>query len=85
MTLEEELQKLIVEALQLDDVTPESIDLDGELFGSGLGLDSIDVLELATALERRYGVKLTQETPEVRAAFRSVNTLATFVRTHQKP
>lgn len=79
MTLVDELKHLIVDALQLDDVDPSTIEADGSLFGEGLGLDSIDVLELATAIERKYGVKFVQNSPDVREAFRSVNALATYV------
>jgi len=81
MTLEQELKHLIVEALQLEDVQPESIQTDGGLFGTGLGLDSIDVLELATAIERKYGVKFTQNSPEVHEAFQSVASLAKYIET----
>ncbi len=77
--LEEELKRLIVASLQLDDVKPEEIASEEPLFVKGLGLDSIDALELAGALERSYGVKITQESPEVRQAFASVRSLASFV------
>ncbi|MBK9071558.1 MAG: acyl carrier protein [Myxococcales bacterium] len=79
MTLEDELKHLIVEALQLEDVAPASIDVTGSLFGEGLGLDSIDVLELATAIERKYGVKFAQNSPEVKQAFASVAALAAYI------
>ena len=54
-----ELQHLIVESLALEDVQPEDIDPDEPLFGEGLGLDSIDALELGLALKKRFGVTLT--------------------------
>ena len=77
--LEEELKRLIVSALQLDDIKPEDIHSDEPLFAKGLGLDSIDALELAGALERAYSVKITQESPDVQQAFTSVRALAAFV------
>ncbi len=77
--LEEELKRLIVTALQLDETRPEDIASEDALFVDGLGLDSIDALELAGALERTYGVKITQESAEVRQAFASVRALASFV------
>lgn len=82
--LEDELKDLIVSALQLDDVQPQDIRSEEPLFVKGLGLDSIDALELAGSLERKYGVKITQESPEVREAFASVRALAAFVERSQK-
>ena len=58
-----ELQHLIVESLALEDVQPEDIDPDEPLFGEGLGLDSIDALELGLALKKRFGVTLTAKNP----------------------
>ena len=76
--LEREIKELIVEALSLD-VSPEDIETDAPLFGEGLGLDSIDALEIAVALEERYGVSLdTQE--DVKSRFSSVAALAELVR-----
>ena len=74
-----ELKKLIIDTLKLEDVTPEDIEDDGQLFGDGLGLDSIDALELVVALEKTYGVFIPDS--EVgKKVFRSVNTLAQFVK-----
>ena len=78
-TLEAEIKKLIVEALMLDDVAPEDIDTDGMLFVEGLGLDSIDALELAIAIDKTYGVKIRAEDESTRQIFRSVRTLAAHV------
>lgn len=77
--LEAELKELIVESLMLEDVTPASIDSDSALFGEGLGLDSIDVLELAMALHRRYGIKTKADDARNQEIFASVRSLATFV------
>jgi acyl carrier protein len=77
--LEAELKTVIVEALALEDIEPEEIERDAALFVEGLGLDSIDALELAMALEERFGVKIGED-PEVnRGIFASVASLAAFV------
>jgi acyl carrier protein len=77
--LEAELKTVIVEALALEDIEPEEIERDAALFVEGLGLDSIDALELAMALEERFGVKIGED-PEVnRGIFSSVASLAAFV------
>lgn len=68
----------MVEVLQLEDVDPESISDTDALFGSGLNLDSIDALELATAIARKYDVEVSQD-QETRDAFRSVQHLAEFI------
>lgn len=76
--LHQEIKQLIVEALQLEDVDPASISDTDALFGAGLNLDSIDALELATAISRKYDVKVSQD-QETRDAFRSVSHLAEFI------
>jgi acyl carrier protein len=76
--LHHELKLLIVEALQLEDVDPASISDTAPLFGAGLELDSIDALELATAIARKYDVEVNQD-QETRDAFRSVSHLAEFI------
>jgi acyl carrier protein len=81
--LEAELKKLIVEALVLEDISPEEIDTTAPLFVEGLGLDSIDALELAMALEERYGVKIEDDPDENRRIFASVRSLADFVTAQQ--
>ena len=78
--LEHEIKALIIEALNLEDMTPEEIETDAPLFGEGLGLDSIDALELGLAVKKRYGVNLSGETEEVRKHFSSVAALAAFIR-----
>jgi len=78
-TLERDLCGLIVEALMLDDVKPADIDPVAPLFGEGLGLDSIDALELAIAVDRKFGVKIKADDPNNREIFRNVRSLASFV------
>jgi acyl carrier protein len=77
-TLHQELKQLIVDALQLEDVDPATISDSDALFGAGLNLDSIDALELAMAVGRKYDVKVSQD-QDTRDAFRSVNHLAEFI------
>ena len=74
-----EMKKLIVEALMLTDVKAEEIDSAAPLFGAGLGLDSIDALELAIAIGKRYRVKFSADDNSNRDTFRSVQALAEFV------
>jgi acyl carrier protein len=78
--LEEQLKGLIVEALMLQDVKAEQIESDAPLFVEGLGLDSIDALELAMAVEHRWGVKFGADEEENRRTFASVRSLAAFIR-----
>jgi acyl carrier protein len=74
-----ELKAKIIESLKLQDITPEQIDDDAPLFGSGLGLDSIDALELVVMLEKNYGIVI-KDIEEGRPAFRSVRTLGEFIQ-----
>jgi len=76
---EQALKELIIEALNLEDLTPHDIDTEAPLFGDGLGLDSIDALELGVAVRRKYGVNLDVDTEEIRDHFASVASLARFV------
>jgi acyl carrier protein len=77
--IELELKKLVVETLALEDVAPEDIESGAPLFVEGLGLDSIDALELAMVLEERYGVVLGEDPDQNREIFRSIQSLAHFV------
>jgi acyl carrier protein len=77
-SLQQEIKELIVESLQLEGVDPATISDSDALFGSGLNLDSIDALELATALARKFDIKVNQD-QDTRDAFRSVNHLAAFI------
>jgi acyl carrier protein len=81
--LTQKLKKEIIEVLNLEDVKPEDIDTDAPLFGDGLGLDSIDALELIVLLEKNYGIKI-EDPKEGRKIFTSVRTMADFILVHQK-
>jgi acyl carrier protein len=74
-----EIKQLLIESLNLEDLTAEDIDPDAPLFGEGLGLDSIDALEIAVALQKRYGVVIESSSSDTRKHFRSVRALAEFV------
>jgi acyl carrier protein len=78
-TLEAEIKKMIVEALALEDITPDEIDTGAPLFVEGLGLDSIDALELAIAMEEQYGVTIEDDPEKNEQLFASVRSLAAFV------
>jgi acyl carrier protein len=77
--LEFDIKKLIVDALRLEDLRPEDIGSDEPLFGDGLGLDSIDGLELGMALRKTYGLKIETANEEVRRHFATVRSMASFV------
>ncbi len=83
-SLESRIKELIVSSLNLEDIKPEDIDTDAPLFGEGLGLDSIDALELGLAIKSEFGVALSGPTKEVREHFKSVAALAAFIRSQQK-
>ncbi|PRQ03695.1 acyl carrier protein [Enhygromyxa salina] len=77
--LERELKQLIVDALKLEDTAPEDIDSAEPLVGDGLGLDSIDILELAMAIHRRFGVKTGSDDDQNREVYNNVRSLAAFI------
>ncbi|KAA9131408.1 acyl carrier protein [Marinihelvus fidelis] len=77
--MEKELATLIVEVLNLEDVEASEIEPEEPLFGEGLGLDSIDALELALALSKTYGVEVKAEDEATREVFRDLRSLARFV------
>ncbi len=81
--LELEIKKLLIDALNLEDLTPSEIDPEDALFVNGLGLDSIDALELGLALQKRYGVSMSADSAETRAHFASIRSLAGFVSTRR--
>ena len=81
--LELEIKKLIISALQLEDLRVEDILSHEPLFGEGLGLDSIDALELGVALRKRFGLKIETVSDDLKQHFRNVQSLAAFVQARQ--
>ena len=84
LELEEELKRLIIDALNLEDMTPAEIDSTAPLFVEGLGLDSIDALELGLALQKKYGITMSADTAETRAHFANVSSIAALVASARK-
>ena len=82
-TLKFQLKQQIIEALNLDEMRPDDIDDAAPLFGEGLGLDSIDALELIVLLDKNYGIKLANP-KEGKAIFQSVNTMAEYIAANRK-
>lgn len=80
--LKKELKENIIEQINLEDMTAEDIADNDILFGAGLGLDSIDALELIVMLDKNYGIKLT-DPKEGRAIFESINTMAAYIVAHR--
>lgn len=80
--LREELKHKIIEVLNLEDVSPEDIKNEDPLFGSGLGLDSIDALELIVLLDKEYGIKLA-DPKKGKEIFESVDTMAQFIEANR--
>lgn len=81
--LELEVKALIIGALKLEDIEPADIDSEEPLFGDGLGLDSIDALELGVALRKSFGIRIEAVTADVKQHFATVRTLAQFIRSQQ--
>ncbi len=81
--LNTELKQYIIEALNLEDMTPDDIDNDAPLFGEGLGLDSIDALELIVLMEKHYGIRLASAA-EGKEIFKSIQTMADYVAKNRK-
>ena len=77
-----ELKKHIIEVLNLEDLQPEDIDNDAPLFGEGLGLDSIDALELIVMMEKVYGIRV-KDPSAGKEIFKSVNTMAAFIEANR--
>lgn len=77
--MDREIKELIIESLALEDITTDDIDSTAPLFVDGLGLDSIDALELGLALQKRFGVQLSVDAVDNRRHFASVDSLAAFI------
>ena len=77
--LQQEIKALIVSSLGLEDITPDEIETDAPLFVDGLGLDSIDALELGLAVKKKYGITMSAESEENKKHFASVAGLAAFI------
>ncbi len=82
-TAQHELAILIVDCLNLEAVTPTQIDPTAPLFGGELGLDSIDALEIALAVSKRYGFQLRSDNPDNRQIFTSLGTLSAHIEQHR--
>jgi acyl carrier protein len=82
--LEAEIKQLIIDALELEDLTSDAIASDEPLFVEGLGLDSIDAMQLGVALRKRYGIRIDSVSENVRDHFATVRSLAQFVRSQQE-
>lgn len=79
MSIKEDIKNLIIESLALEEITPDDIKDDEPLFNEGLGLDSIDALELGMAIKRRYNISMEEDKEVNKKYFYSVNTLSEFV------
>lgn len=75
----DELKALLISELNLEDITPDDIDASAPLFREGLGLDSIDALELAVVLDKKYGIKIKSSDERNKEIFSSLNALADFI------
>ena len=83
MSLEDELRQIIIQTLELEDITEADIDINEALFGDGLGLDSIDALELGISLKKKYNIVLGSDKEQNKKYFYSVKTLADLIRSQQ--
>ena len=81
--LADELKQMIIDVLVLEDISIDDIDTNAPLFGDGLGLDSIDALELGLALKKRYGIHLNAESTETKEYFKSIQSLVALVEMQQ--
>jgi acyl carrier protein len=81
--LQTEIKQLIIDALYLEDMNVEDIETDDALFGEGLGLDSIDALELGLAIKKRYNVVIDADDPKVREHFSSVSNLSKYISSNK--
>ncbi len=79
-----EVKKTIIDALNLEDITPDDIETDAPLFGDGLGLDSIDALELGLAIKNKFEVNINPNSDEVKKHFSSVKSLVEYIENSRK-
>jgi acyl carrier protein len=79
--LKRQIKELIISALELEDMKPEHIVDSEPIFGAGLGLDSIDALELGVALKKKFGIKFSAESADNRRHFASIDALAAYINT----
>lgn len=77
--LEQEIREVILSSVEVDGLTADDLPADEQLFGDGIGLDSIDALEIGAALRKKYQVKFKANSDENRAHFRSISSLASFI------
>lgn len=82
--LKNEVKEVIIDSLNLEDLTPADIDSDAPLFGEGLGLDSIDALELGIAVKNHFKIQLNEPTDDIKQHFASVTKLAEFIKQQQE-
>ncbi|MHC8346335.1 phosphopantetheine-binding protein [Pseudomonas sp. RT6P73] len=83
LSLKHEIKELIIESLGLEDISAQDIGDDQTLFGEGLGLDSVDALELGLAIQKKYGIKIDADAKDNRNHFNNVASLAAFVTAKQ--
>lgn len=83
--IESKLKEIVVTALDLEDLTVADIETEVPLFGEGLGLDSIDALELGMAVRKEFGITFSKDPAENRKVFYSVKTLADYIESHRAP
>lgn len=79
MSIVDEVKNLIIEGLNLPDISPNDIDSSAPLFNDGLGLDSVDALELGLLIQKKYNIALDSKTMDLKAIFYSVDTLANYI------
>jgi len=79
----QKIKEQVIEVLNLEEITPQDIDTDAPLFGDGLGLDSIDALELIVLLEKQYGLKI-EDPKDGKKIFFSIRTIAEYIESHKK-
>ena len=77
--LKQQIKECIVSSLELEDITPENIVDSEPIFGTGLGLDSIDALELGLALKKKFGITISPESDDVKKVFTSVKTIVEYI------